>query len=537
MTINSGQILRQRYRIVSLLASGGMGSVYRAWDLNLKIPVALKENLSSEPIAERQFEHEATILANLTHPHLPHVTDYFSLPGEGQYLIMDFIDGEDLQCMVERLGALSQMQVLPWIDQVCLALDYLHNQPRPVIHRDIKPANIKIRSDGRAMLVDFGIAKIFSPDKGTTTGAKAVTPGYSPPEQYSGRTDARSDIYSLGATLYFLLTGNVPPESALRAVGSEPFLPPRQINPDISPTVEMAILKALQIPTEQRYQKISHLRQALAQAQPAVLIAQPSVPISAPLEPTAQLTPSLQPDLASQAAQSSTAQVTSAPSVANQSTPYLEAPAPTSARSLSSPGYRPASHPAAWKWLAGGTVMVALLIISTGLILLATGQLPIQKPTPTSLSVAMLTRPANPTQTASQPTAAPKQPSQTPAQVLSLPSPTQKPPTSRPPTSTSIPRPSATATSAPPTLYLDKGYNCRGGPDDGYEIVWTFEAGITLEIIGKEPTGEWWLIRINDPRTRGQQCWIGGGIPNGDLASVPISDWTGTRDSAKVRWP
>lgn len=263
--------MHNRYRIDGLLGQGGMGAVYLAWDISLGIPVALKENPDASSEAQRQFSHEAHILASLSHPNLPRVTDYFFIPDQGQYLVMDFADGEDLQAMLSRLGMLPEPQVIVWISQVCDALAYLHSQPSPVIHRDIKPANIRIRPDGRAMLVDFGIAKVYDPLLATTIGAKAVTPGYSPPEQYGGgTTDGRSDIYALGATLYHLLTGHPPPESVQRAVGNAVVFPPRQINQRISPLTEQAILKAIEVATERRFQNVDELRAALTQPEPVL---------------------------------------------------------------------------------------------------------------------------------------------------------------------------------------------------------------------------------------------------------------------------
>ena len=164
MTLNSGATLHNRYRIVKLITQGGFGTLYKAWDTTLGRSCALKENLESSPATQRQFLREAKILGNLVHPNLPRVTDYFSIPGQGQYLIMDYIEGQDLQEMLEAIGTnspsggrLTETQTLPWIYQICDALSYLHSQNPPVIHRDIKPANIKITQDGRATLVDFGI--------------------------------------------------------------------------------------------------------------------------------------------------------------------------------------------------------------------------------------------------------------------------------------------------------------------------------------------------------------------------------------------
>ena len=268
MPLAPGDVLHNnRYRIVRLLGQGGMGAVYRAWDTILEIPVAIKENLDTSPEAQRQFTGEARILARLAHPSLPRVIDTFFAPGQGQYLVMDFVDGEDLQSMLDRLGALPEPAVLAWMADVCNALAYLHGQLAPIIHRDIKPANIRIRPDGRAMLVDFGIAKVYDPSLATTVGARAVAPGYSPPEQYGGgRTDARSDVYALGATLYHLLTGEQPPESVGRMAGVVTLSAPRRLNPAITPKTEGAVLRAMEVATDRRFQTVDALRAALPAA-------------------------------------------------------------------------------------------------------------------------------------------------------------------------------------------------------------------------------------------------------------------------------
>jgi serine/threonine protein kinase len=264
MSLSLGQVLNSRYRIDALLGKGGMGAVYRAWDMNLKMPVAVKVNFDASEEAQRQFEREAGILARLSHPNLPRVTDYFFIPDQGQYLVMDFVEGEDLQAMLDRLGILPESDAVTWILQVCDALSYLHSQPSPIIHRDIKPANIKIRPDGRVMLVDFGIAKVYDPAMATTVGAQAVTPGYSPPEQYGG------GIYALGATLFHLLTGQSPPESIHRMVHVATMPPPRQLNQSITPQVEQAIVDAVEVATDRRFQNVDEFRAALS-ARPVIL--------------------------------------------------------------------------------------------------------------------------------------------------------------------------------------------------------------------------------------------------------------------------
>ncbi|MEW5868407.1 MAG: serine/threonine-protein kinase [Chloroflexota bacterium] len=265
MSLNTGQVINQRYRIVKTLGQGGFGMVYKAWDLNLRHHCALKENHETSQQAQRQFEREARMLTGLRHPNLTLVTDYFSIPEQGQYLVMDYIEGQDLQEMLEQqAGPLPESQVLGWILQVCEALAYLHSQVPAVIHRDIKPANIRITPQGKAVLVDFGIAKVFDPHAHTTVGARAVTPGYSPIEQYtsSGRTDARSDIYALGATLYTLLTGVIPVEAPERNLNI-PLQPPRALNPAIPAHLEQAILHAMALSPDQRFQSVPELIAAL----------------------------------------------------------------------------------------------------------------------------------------------------------------------------------------------------------------------------------------------------------------------------------
>lgn len=284
MSLAPGQLLHNnRYRILALLGQGGMGAVYQAWDESLQIYVAIKENLDAAPEAQRQFSHEARILARLSHPNLPRVIDYFFVADQGQYLVMDYIEGEDLGALLARLGTLPESDVLNWIAQVCDALVYLHSQPSPIIHRDIKPTNIKIRSDRTAVLVDFGIAKVYDPVLGTTVGAKAVTPGYSPPEQYgSGTTDVRSDIYALGATLYHLLTGQAPPESIQRLVNGVVLPSPRQYNAHISPLVEQTIYRATEITTNRRFQSVAEFRDALVQS---LSVTETQVAIEPPARP------------------------------------------------------------------------------------------------------------------------------------------------------------------------------------------------------------------------------------------------------------
>lgn len=306
MILQPGTVLHSRYRIVKLLAQGGFGTLYRAWDTTLSRPCALKENQDTSSSSQRQFLREAKILANLLHPNLPRVTDFF-IEGTGQYLVMDFIEGRDLQEMLEDSGGpLPEDQVLPWMRQICDALGYLHSQKPPIIHRDIKPANIRITPQGQAMLIDFGIAKVYDPGSKTTVGAQAVTPGYSPYEQYGvggglagmknsggasapGATDARTDIYALGATLYTLLTGQEPPESVGRMV-RDPLKSPRQVNPGISPKTSAAVMQAMRMDPTQRFQSAADFKAALSLPPPAPAVGS----MTPPSPPLVQKSPSMQ---------------------------------------------------------------------------------------------------------------------------------------------------------------------------------------------------------------------------------------------------
>jgi hypothetical protein len=262
----SNTVLQNRYRILRLLGQGGMGAVYQAQDLRLERIVALKENVGGDP---RQFQQEAVLLANLSHPNLPEVYDHFVEPDGAQYLVMKFVEGEDLQSRLDQQGALPEAEALKWFDQILDAVGYLHS--RAVVHRDIKPANIKITPTGQAVLVDFGIAKVFQQGQMTLSGARAASPGFAAPEQYGGGTDSRSDIYSLGATLYTMLAGRVPPDALVLAVGSERLAPPRLLNPALSFQTEQVILCAMAVQPGQRFQRAEEMRRALKGARVAAM--------------------------------------------------------------------------------------------------------------------------------------------------------------------------------------------------------------------------------------------------------------------------
>ena len=252
---------------------GGMGAVYRAWDTRLNAPVALKEMVPQPGLSpqaldgmRRQFRQEATVLANLDHPHLVDVLDFFEEAGN-VYLVMRFVAGEGLGVRIKRLGPLPERDVLGWADQLLDALAYCH--ARGVLHRDIKPQNVVIRPDGKAVLVDFGLVKLWDPhDPRTKTVMRGMgTPEYAPLEQYdaaAGHTDQRSDLYGLGATLYHALTGRVPPTITSRILDPSALPAPRAVAVNLLPSTEAAILRAMEVHPGNRFSSATGMRAELA---------------------------------------------------------------------------------------------------------------------------------------------------------------------------------------------------------------------------------------------------------------------------------
>lgn len=268
MTLEQGDLLYNRYRILDILGRGGMGSVYHAIDESLGVEVAVKENLFITEEYEKQFRLEAIILASLRHTNLPRVTDHFTIDGQGQYLVMDYIEGRDLRHMMES-GPLPEEEAVRIGVAVCDALTYLHTHKRPVLHRDIKPGNVRIAPDGHVYLVDFGLAKMSNLDEHTMSGARAMTPGYSPPEQYgTARTDPRTDVYSLGATLYAALTGFIPEDGLARVVDEVKLTPLRKRNPKVSLDLANVIEKAMEPQSANRYQSAEEFSRALKGMEP-----------------------------------------------------------------------------------------------------------------------------------------------------------------------------------------------------------------------------------------------------------------------------
>lgn len=265
MTLETGFLLNNRYQILEVIAKGGMGAIYKAKDMSLGVFTAVKENLFITEEGSRQFRKEATILAGVRHPNLPRVTDHFVIAGQGQYLVMDYIDGEDLREKLSNQKTMQEEETVIIGIAVCNALAYLHSQASPIVHRDIKPGNVKITPDGGVFLVDFGLAKVAQTGYATTIGAQALTPGYAPPEQYGKGTDPRSDIYSLGATLYAVLSGKVPEDGLSRAMGTVQLTPIRKYNPKISEKLAAVIEKSMAIDVNHRFQNATEFAEELNQ--------------------------------------------------------------------------------------------------------------------------------------------------------------------------------------------------------------------------------------------------------------------------------
>lgn len=260
--IEAGTFLQQRYRIDRQIGQGGMGAVYVAKDERFDSTVAIKETLCfADENFRKAIEREARLLNSLRHSALPRVSDHFE-EQNGQFLVMEYIPGEDVAAMMESSGKPFPVdQVLKWADQLLDALDYLHNQEMPVIHRDIKPQNLKINSRGEMILLDFGLAKGNPTDAGHLTAAKSIfgySRNYASLEQIQGTgTDPRSDLYSLAATLYHMLTGQPPEDALTRAMSvlskkADPLVPASALNPEVPRGVAGVLHKALDLDAGER---------------------------------------------------------------------------------------------------------------------------------------------------------------------------------------------------------------------------------------------------------------------------------------------
>jgi len=274
-------MIQNRYLIVHLIGKGGMGEVYLAVDQRLGSAIALKRTFfADDEMLGNAFEREARTLARLRHPVLPKVSDHFVENGE-QYLVMEHIAGDDLAKRLEVAQKPFPLSwVLFWADQLLDALSYLHSHEPPIIHRDIKPQNLKLTDENHIVLLDFGLSKNSTAQTitggtgatGSTGSVVGYTPHYAPMEQIRGTgTSPKSDVYSLSATLYQLMTNSVPADALSRADSllngmEDPIRPLASINPEISPEISAVILKGMEVSQDKRWPNAREMQRAMRKA-------------------------------------------------------------------------------------------------------------------------------------------------------------------------------------------------------------------------------------------------------------------------------
>lgn len=269
--IKIGTFLQDRYLIGKQIGEGGMGAVYSAIDQRFENRVAIKETFYNHDELNEAFEREARLLNSLHHPVLPHVSDFFTEDNK-HFLVMEFIEGTDLSEVLNSGGKFSATDVLRWANQLLDALDFLHSQNPPIIHRDIKPQNLKITPRGDIILLDFGLAKLESADQPGVRSVFGYSRTYSPLEQIEGTgTDFRSDIFSLGASGYHLLTGRPPIDALKRAAAiisgkPDPLQPASDYNSEINPAIVHILHTALALNPAERYSSAKAMRTAIKHA-------------------------------------------------------------------------------------------------------------------------------------------------------------------------------------------------------------------------------------------------------------------------------
>lgn len=272
--LSVGSILANRYKVIAIVSDdGGMARVYEVRDVNgsPSSTWAMKQLRPRDSKADPResidlFNKEADLLRSLSHHNIPQFRDRFDEDGNA-YLVLEFISGQPIsKVLLGRGRPLDEEEVMRWGFQICEVLEYLHTRHPPIIYRDLKPDNLMVTSDGVVKIIDFGIARTHKKGKAKDTVLMG-TEAYAPPEQYgAGQTDARADVYALGATMYHLLTNNYPPNARLPI---EPT-PIRTLNPKISRDAERIVVRAMQKDRSQRYQSAAEMRDAIAVVVPGV---------------------------------------------------------------------------------------------------------------------------------------------------------------------------------------------------------------------------------------------------------------------------
>lgn len=463
--LGSNTLLAGRYRVTRVLGCGGMGAVYLAEDTRIgRRQVAIKENL--DPASQAQFQAEVAVMTALSHPGLPAISDQFVGPNGHQYLVMDFIAGDTLEERVGRGGPLPEAEVVALACDLLDILAYLH--ANGVIHRDIKPDNIKLTPAGKPVLVDFGIAKQWSQGTRTQSWARGFgCPGFASPEHYGGSTNERSDLYSLGAVLYFLVTAQVPPEAPRLAAGGT-LTPPRQIRPALSMGLQRVIFKAMAPQISQRYGSAGEMRRdLLAVTTPTVVVPGPAV------------------------------------------TPARRGPSP-----------------AQWVLIAGGAV--ALLAVAIGLNAARDSRTVASPTSAAPVAIVVETVTPMPSDTPPQPTLGA---TETSTPTPRLPTATRTVTPSRPPTRTPTPWPPTTATQQPstatatprPIAETSATINVRGGPGTNYPQIATAASGQRLLITGRNRDCSWFQVTV----VGGQTGWVPASQVSANVAACdppPVAD-------------
>lgn len=262
MSVQIGTVLEGKYKIIDQIGKGGMSTVYLAMDTRLNKQWAVKEisrtgfGKNNEEIVN-EVPPDAEMMKKLDHPAIPTIVDIIDRKENNFiYVVMDYVEGESLDKVIDEYGAQSQELVIEWAKQICDAFSYIHSQKPPIIYRDMKPANIMLKPDGNIKIIDFGIAREYKEQNSADTTALG-TRGYASPEHFGGRTDARSDIFTLGMTMHHLLTG-VDPRSP-----EYEYAPIRQWNPELSDGLERIIDKCVSPDRKDRYQNCNELLYAL----------------------------------------------------------------------------------------------------------------------------------------------------------------------------------------------------------------------------------------------------------------------------------